>query len=68
MSYRWDFKQIKHNRERTKRKPIKAFKGGTIRKFKSIAHACYIFNVSRSTMVNAANRNLEINGYEIEWD
>lgn len=68
MTYRWDFKQIKNNRERTKRRPIKAFKGSKVRKFKSIAHARDILGVSRAQIKRAADLNLEINGYEIEWD
>lgn len=68
MAYRWDFKQIKYNRKHLPRRPVKAFKGGTVRKFKSIAHARDILGVSRAQIIRAADLNLEINGYEIEWD
>lgn len=68
MNYRWDYKQIISNRQHKKRKPIKAFKNGACRKFKSIAHARDILGVNRGQIIRAANLNLEINGYELEWD
>lgn len=68
MSYTWDIERINYNRKHLPRRPVKAFKGGTVRKFKSIAHARDILGVSRAQIIRAADLNLVINGYELEWD